>query len=54
MAMGELGGVLLGSQRAVPQRLLAAGYEFHFKTIGSALADLTTPEADKTNSDPGR
>jgi uncharacterized protein (TIGR01777 family) len=43
MAMGELGNVLLGSQRAVPRRLLAAGYEFQFKTIESALADLTGP-----------
>lgn len=54
LAMGELGNVLLGSQRAIPGRLLAAGYEFQFKTIESALADLTSPGAGKANSTPGR
>jgi uncharacterized protein (TIGR01777 family) len=44
MAMGELGDVLLGSQRAVPRRLLAEEFEFQFKTIESALADLAGPE----------
>lgn len=43
LAMGELGNVLLGSQRALPRRLLGAGYEFQFKTIESALTDLTSP-----------
>jgi NAD dependent epimerase/dehydratase family enzyme len=54
LAAGELGDVLLGSQRAVPRRLLAEGFEFHFKTIDSALADLTGPERSEANSDPDR
>jgi uncharacterized protein (TIGR01777 family) len=43
LAMGELGNVLLGSQRAVPNRLLEAGYQFQFSDINSAMADLTQP-----------
>ena len=43
LAMGELGTVLLGSQRAVPHRLLEAGYPFQFSDIDSALIDLTRP-----------
>jgi uncharacterized protein (TIGR01777 family) len=39
--MGELAGVLLASQRALPSNLLAAGYHFNFPEIGSALEDLT-------------
>lgn len=54
LAMGELGNVLLGSQRAIPGRLLAAGYEFQFNTIESALADLASLEAGESNSTPGR
>jgi uncharacterized protein (TIGR01777 family) len=54
LAMGELGGVLLGSQRAVPHRLLEAGYEFQFKTIESAVADLTSRGTREANSPSGR
>ena len=43
LAMGELGNVLLGSQRAVPHRLLEAGYRFQFTDIDSALNDLLRP-----------
>jgi uncharacterized protein len=38
--MGELAGVLLSSQRTVPARLLAAGFEFAFPQIEAALAEL--------------
>ena len=40
LALGELGDVLLGGQRARPARLLAAGYRFRFPELGGALADL--------------
>ncbi len=40
LALGEMSTVLLASQRALPQRLLAAGYEFRFPTLESALNDL--------------
>ena len=40
MMMGELGGVLLSSQRTLPARLLAAGFEFRFPQIDKALANL--------------
>lgn len=43
LAMGELGNVLLASQRAVPHRLLEAGYKFQFTDIDSALDDLMLP-----------
>ena len=45
LAMGELGDVLLASQRAVPHRLLEAGYKFQFTDIASALKDLIQPAA---------
>lgn len=40
LVLGELGDVLLGGQRARPERLLAAGYRFRFPELGGALADL--------------
>lgn len=40
LVMGELGDVLLSSQRAVPHRLLDAGYKFQFTDIDSALKNL--------------
>ena len=43
MAMGELGGVLLSSQRAVPQHLMAAGYDFQYPELEKALEDLCNP-----------
>jgi uncharacterized protein len=43
LAMGELGNVLLGSQRAVPRRLIEAGYRFQFTDVDSALNDLMQP-----------
>ncbi len=38
--MGELGGVMLGSQRCVPQRLERFQFKFKFPDIETALADL--------------
>lgn len=40
MAMGELAGVLLGSQRVLPSRLLEAGFQFAFPEIEAALENL--------------
>jgi uncharacterized protein len=40
LALGEMASVLLTGQRAVPQRLLAAGYRFRFTDLEAALADL--------------
>jgi uncharacterized protein (TIGR01777 family) len=44
MAMGELAGVLLGGQRAIPSRLTAAGFEFRHPRIDGALGDLVAPK----------
>jgi len=38
--MGELSILLLGGQRARPERLLAAGYVFRYPELDAALADL--------------
>jgi uncharacterized protein (TIGR01777 family) len=38
--MGEMSGLLLGGQRALPQRLLDAGYTFRFTDLDAALSDL--------------
>jgi uncharacterized protein len=40
MMAGELGNVLLSSQRTLPARLLAAGFQFDFTRIDAALADI--------------
>lgn len=40
LAMGEMGGALLASQRAVPQKLQELGYEFKFDRLAAALNDL--------------
>jgi uncharacterized protein (TIGR01777 family) len=39
-ALGEMGDVVLGGQRALPAHLLAAGYRFRFSALPAALADL--------------
>ena len=38
--MGELGGVLLGSQRCYPEKLQAFNFKFQYPDIETALADL--------------
>jgi uncharacterized protein (TIGR01777 family) len=40
LLMGEFGRVLLHSQRAMPDRLLEAGFEFQYPTIEAALAEI--------------
>lgn len=40
LGLGELSELLLGGQKAVPQRALAEGYRFRFTDLDSALADL--------------
>ncbi|HVR11833.1 MAG TPA: TIGR01777 family oxidoreductase, partial [Thermoanaerobaculia bacterium] len=43
LAVGELAdAALLRSQRALPRRLLAAGYRFRFPDLARALADLVS------------
>ncbi len=40
LALGEMSGLLLGGQRAVPKKLLARGYEFRHPSLDGALAAL--------------
>ena len=40
LGLGEMAGLLLGGQKALPQRAQAEGYQFRFTDIDSALADL--------------
>ncbi|WP_137888803.1 TIGR01777 family oxidoreductase [Pseudomonas sp. 2FE] len=40
LALGELSGLLLGGQRALPARLSEAGFSFRFSDLDSALNDL--------------
>jgi uncharacterized protein (TIGR01777 family) len=40
LALGEMADALLVGQRALPRRLLDAGFEFRFATIDAALRDL--------------
>lgn len=42
-ALGELSGLILGGQKAVPMRLLDAGFRFRFSDLDAALADLRKP-----------
>lgn len=43
LGLGELSGLLLGGQRAVPTRLQDAGYVFRFVELDAALDDLLGP-----------
>ena len=43
--LGELSELLLGGQKALPQRALEAGYHFRFTDLDSALADLLKDSA---------
>ena len=40
IGLGELSGLILGGQKALPLRLQAAGYPFRFISLDAALADL--------------
>lgn len=42
-ALGEVAGELLGSQRVIPARLAAAGFDFEHPAIAAALADVLSP-----------
>lgn len=46
---GEMSDVLLDSQRVVPTASGAAGFEFQFKEIGVALADILSPLRGQTH-----
>lgn len=38
--LGEMSGIVLTGQKAVPSKLMQAGFEFHFPTLAGALEDL--------------
>ena len=40
LALGEMSSMLLGGQRAAPQKLLARGYKFKYAALDDALASL--------------
>ena len=41
LGLGEMSELLLGGQRAIPARLLAAGFTFQFTDLRAALDDLS-------------
>jgi uncharacterized protein (TIGR01777 family) len=43
LLLGEMAGSLLAGQRAIPRRLLDAGFAFRFPDLDPALADLLEP-----------
>lgn len=48
LTMGELAGVMLASQRAVPKRLQAFGFQFEFPRLHAALSNLLqSPSANQ-------
>ena len=42
VALGELSLLLLGGQKALPVRLLEAGFTFQFTDLRAALDDLSS------------
>jgi hypothetical protein len=40
LAFGEVATVVMDGQRALPTKLMQSGFEFHFPTLESALADI--------------
>ncbi len=40
MALGEMSTLILEGQRVLPQRLIAAGFQFHFLQVEDALKEL--------------
>jgi hypothetical protein len=47
VALGEMSGMLLASQRLRPERALASGYAFAHPTLDEALASLLAPGAER-------
>jgi uncharacterized protein (TIGR01777 family) len=47
LALGELAGVVLASQRVLPQKALGLGYRFLHPSLGPALRDLLAPSAGR-------
>lgn len=43
LALGEMSQLLLGGQRVLPENARAAGFEFHYTELQSALDDLLSP-----------
>ena len=41
--LGEMSDLVLGSQRVLPERLLAEGFEFEYSNLLSALVDIVNP-----------
>lgn len=41
VALGEMAGLLLTGQKALPKKLADEGFEFRYKDLGSALEDAT-------------
>lgn len=50
IALGEVADVVLGSQRVVPEKALAAGYKFRFDPLGVALHELLGGSDDAPGS----
>jgi NAD dependent epimerase/dehydratase family enzyme len=42
LILGEFGSVLLEGQRAIPRRLLNAGFQFQYPQIDEALKNILT------------
>jgi NAD dependent epimerase/dehydratase family enzyme len=40
LALGEMSGMLLGSQRCSAERILMAGYKFKYREITGALKNI--------------
>lgn len=43
LGLGEMAGLLLGGQNAVPRKVLESGYTFRFTDLDAALADVLGP-----------
>ncbi len=52
LALGEMSAVLLTGQRAVPKRLLEAGFVFRFPEVEAALQDLCSSEWQENPRNP--
>jgi uncharacterized protein (TIGR01777 family) len=51
LLMGEMAGVLLAGQRAVPQRLMAAGFQFRYPHLDGALEALLARRSPPATDD---